>query len=228
MERLEHQPLARLLVICWVLVAATTTPASGDGSGGGEPAVPASVEALMRRFAASGIVRARYQETRHLSILEAPIETEGVLYFAPPDWLARYVSRPGSASVVVRGDRAVFRDETGYQLIDLDASDVARYFVENFIVLLRGDLAALQARYRTSFRSGEHGWQLDLEPRSALGQSVIKSVRVTGRTELREMETRETTGDRTVTVFSDVETDVDMAPAELERIFSLDGREDAP
>ena len=189
---------------------------------------PTSIEDLMSRFAASGNVRARFRETLHLSLLTAPIETEGMLYFAPPDRLARYTTRPGSSSVVVEADRVAFSDETGHQVVDLGSSELARHLIDNLVVLLRGDLVVLRARYSVSFASDGRDWVLDLKPRSRIVREIIEWVRFKGRIGLTEMETRQVGGDTTVTVLSEVETGFDFTPTEFERIFSLEDDDDTP
>lgn len=178
----------------------------------------------MSRFAASGGVRAHFRETKHLALLEAPLETEGVVVFSPPDRLARHTTKPGSSSVVVEGSRVLIRDETGEQRADLAADDVARQLVDNLAVLLRGDLEALRSRYSTRASFDGDTWSLELEPRSRLLARIVESIRVegTGAT-LERMELRETNGDTTVTEFFDVETGLSFAPGELERLFSAPG-----
>jgi outer membrane lipoprotein-sorting protein len=195
---------------------------------GKEPVAPAELEALMNRFASSGGVRAHFQEIKYLSLLSVPIESEGMLYFAPPSRLARYTSRPGKARVVVNGERAVFDNQTGHQEVDIESSEVASHLVGNLVVLLRGDLHGLLARYHVALRDDSQEWVLELEPRSRVVRSMIEFIRVRGRgAELIEMETRESSGDKTITRFSQVETGIDFAPAELNRIFSLKDIEDA-
>ena len=61
---------------------------------------PIGLEELMSRLARSGGVRARFRETKHLSLLTAPLVSEGTLHFAPPDRLARHTTHPGNASIV--------------------------------------------------------------------------------------------------------------------------------
>lgn len=207
------------MVLTMVLATAlTTTPARGR-----EPRpAPSDVEALMARLAASGGVRAGFHETKQLALLAAPLVTEGTLYFAPPDRLARHTVKPAPSSVVVRGDRVTLRDENGTQTIDLGSSGVARQFVDNLGVLLRGDLAALRERYEIAYRAREDAWTLDLVPRSPELRRLVATIRVEGRDDvLTRMETREEGGDSTVTVFSDVETG--LGPADLERHLSVDG-----
>jgi len=213
------------LSLSWLLHAGACLAGSGDAASGAasDSSEATDLEGLMRRLASSGGVRAGFRETKHLSLLSSPLETEGVLYFSPPDLLARHTSRPGSASVVIRGDRVELRDETGRQVIDLGSSGVARQYVDNLGVLLRGDLAALRSRYSIGFETDGDAWQLRLEPRSRAMRHIVESIRVEGRgSELTSMETREASGDRTVSVFFAVETGLDFTASERERIFSLD------
>ena len=126
---------------------------------------------------------------------------------------------------MVRGDRVAFRDETGEQVIDLGASEIARQFVDNIGVLLRGDIKALRSRYDVDFRAEGETWRLHLAPRSRAMRLIVEWIRVEGRgAQLTEMETRETSGDTTATVFFEVETGHDFTPAERERFFSLEYR----
>ena len=183
---------------------------------------PANLEALMELLAGSGGVRARFQEARHLSILIDPIETTGVLYFAPPDRLARHTTQPGRSSIVVDAGRVSLGDETGQRVFDVSTSAVARTLVSNLMVILRGDLDSLRARYSVGFEAGDGNWILDLEPRSRAVRGVIQRVRVTGRgRELDAIETRESNRDRTIMTFSDIETGLAWEASELGRIFSL-------
>ena len=208
---------------CWVLWS--TNAIASDAN---DPA-PADLEALMELLAGSGGVRARFQESRHLSILTDPIETAGVLYFSPPGRLARHTTRPGRSSVVVDAGRVSFGDETGRRAFDVNSSEVARTLVSNLMVVFRGDLDLLRARYWVEFEPGDGNWTLDLEPRSRTLRGIIKRVRLTGRgRELGAMETRESNQDRTIMTFSDIESGLVWETSELERIFSLDPPDAAP
>ena len=115
MTRGARSVIAILLPFCWVVWGGSARGAEGDGAHAEvERAAPTELEELMDMFASSGGVQARFRESRHLAILTAPIETRGMLYFAPPDRLARHTTWPGRASVVVDGDRVAFDDETGH------------------------------------------------------------------------------------------------------------------
>lgn len=182
-----------------------------------------TLQSVMERLAASGGVAARFSESRALAILDAPIESSGWLYFAPPDWLARHVESPGKSRVIVRDDRVSFRDETGTQTLELAGSEVARAMVGNVMLLMRGDLESLEKKYVVGFRAERDAWTLELEPRGKLLRGIIERLRVDGRgNQLVRMETLETSGDETTTRFSEVRVGVDFSREERERIFSVD------
>ena len=221
--RRARAALATLLPIGWVIC-------SGDSlaSDATDPA-PTELAALMELFAASGGVRARFRELRHLSILTDPIETAGMLYFAPPDRLARHTTRPGRSSVVVEAGRVSLGDETGQRVFDFNTSEVARALVGNLMIVFRGDLESLKARYSISFDSDGENWTLDLEPRSRALRGIIDRIRFTGRgRELSAMETRESNGDRTIMRFSEIEIGLSWERGDLDRIFSLDPPDTTP
>ncbi len=209
----------------WSLHGGTGLAGSDDapGSGASRSPTPIGLEELMGHLAQSGGVRAHFRETKHLSLLTAPLVSEGTLYFAPPDLLARHTTRPGKSSIVVRGDRVAFHDETGHQIVELGSSEVARHFADNLRVLLRGDLATLRSRYIVGFEAEGQRWSLRLEPRARIVRRIVEWIHVEGRgAELVAIERRETTGDRTAIVFHEVETGLDFTPAELDRFFSLE------
>jgi outer membrane lipoprotein-sorting protein len=215
--RRARAALATLLPIGWLICSGGSLASDAT-----DPA-PTELVALMERFAGSGGVRTRFRESRHLAILTDPIETAGVLYFAPPDRLARHTTWPGRSSVVVEAGRVSLGDETGQRVFDFNTSEVARALVGNLMIVFRGDLESLKARYSISFDSDGENWTLDLEPRSRALRGIIDRIRFSGRNrELSAMETRESNGDRTVMRFSELEIGLSWARGDLERIFSLD------
>jgi len=208
------------LLVAFVLFSDGTGAGVASADPPAEPA-PTTLEGLMAHFARSGGVRASFRETRRLSILVAPIDTQGFLYFSPPDRLARVKTQPGNSKVVVQGTHVIFEDETGRRELDLRSSDIARGLVGNLMVLLRGDLAELRLRYAITYVADGESWRLDLVPRARELRSLIELVRATGLGgRLMGMETRETNGDATVTHFSEVESGLDFDVDGSDSVFS--------
>ena len=132
-------------------IAAVTTWVGLPTPAGSEEERDPTLESVMEALARSGGVEARFRESRRLTILSKPIESSGMLYFSPPDWLARHVTEPSVAKVIVRDDRVFFQDETGIQTLELGSSELARAMVGNVIFLMRGDLGALRSQYEVDF-----------------------------------------------------------------------------
>jgi outer membrane lipoprotein-sorting protein len=221
--RRARSVLAILLPIVWVLSGGDSLASDAGG------AAPTELEALMQRFAESGGVRARFRESRHLSILTDPIETTGTLYFAPPDRLARHTTSPGRSRIVIEAGRVSLRDETGQRVFDFSTNEIAQALVGNLMVVFRGDLKLLRERYSISFDSTAERWTLDLEPRARALRSLIERVHFVGKGgDLAAMETREPNGDRTIMEFSEIETGLSWEPRDLDRIFSVDPPDTTP
>ena len=215
--------LAALLVAIFGASAALGAEAA-DSPGAPDRDAPASLEALLGGMAGSSGVVARFREVKQLALLSEPLESSGMLYFVPPDRLARVTVVPDSARLVIDGDRFFFGDEAGDEAMDLSSNPIAREVVSNFIVLFNGDLHELRRRYEPSFESDAEGWSLALTPRRAPLRDIVARVTLEGRGRaLTRMELVETGGDRTTTWFEDVRTDHAFGEAELARIFAENG-----
>jgi outer membrane lipoprotein-sorting protein len=186
-----------------------------------EPAPMPTLEALMAGMADTSGVAARFVERKEIALLSEPIETRGTLLFVPPDRLVRTTHLPSRSRLVIAGERFSFRDAAGGDAVDLSANPLAREFVENFIVLFNGDLAKLRARYEPTFGTTGAEWSLALAPRHRPLADLIERITLSGAGRmLRRMEMLERDGDRTTTVFEDVEVDRRFTPEELERLFA--------
>lgn len=178
------------------------------------------LDGLLRRMAATRGVHARFHEVKEIALLEAPLESEGEIFFVPPRRFARLTTRPAATRFVIDGERLSFRDESGGQEIDLGQSGTARAAVEGFLVLWNGDAEGLKERYETELAVEGERWRLSLRPRGEMIASVLGRLTLEGDgPALLEMTLIEPGGDRTVTHFSDVRADAPLAPDEIARAF---------
>ncbi len=190
----------------------------------GEPAAPEAVPdlpELMRRLASTPGVEAHFRETRELDLLAVPLESSGVLYFVPPDRLARFTLEPAFSALLVEGESVRFREAPEAEEIDLSGSPAARVFVDHFIALWSGDLERLQQLYRAQLGAEGSGWKLVLQPRRAPLDRFVESVVLRGDDRgPGEIVLNDRDGDRTRTVFENARIQRRFAPAELQRLFS--------
>jgi len=203
-----------------VLVAGAASLAIGeDAVAPGE----LNLDSLMANLSRSHGVIAGFREQKEIALLVSPLQSEGVLYFAPPGRLARFTLQPSFASLVIDGDTLRYRDGERGEEFDLSGNPMARTFVDNFIVLFNGDVAKLRELYETEFEAADRAWSLTLRPRSQRMRAAIESVVLTGDLDsggIRRMEMRSTDGDRTTTDLQPVDTDRRFSEAELERLFT--------
>ena len=203
-----------------VACAASATLAWAALAGAADPPSPELAE-ILRRMASTPGVEAVFEEHKELSLLAAPLETRGVIYFVPPDRFARFTSSPGQSALVVTGDAVHLREGPDGKEVDLSGNPVARVFVENFVALWSGDRERLEALYRLELLGTRDAWQLRLVPRRAPLADAIAAITLRGdRDAMRELVVEERDGDRTTTRFGATRTDRVFTPEELRQIFS--------
>ncbi len=178
------------------------------------------LEELMHHFSTTRGVQATFEEHKEMALLKAPVVSRGVLYFIPPNRMARHTQEPMASTLIVDGDQLVFHDALGEDDVDLSSRPEARQIVEHMLVLFNGDLAALEKKYAVSFESEQAQWKLLLKPRMFPAKSLIESVLLVGNGQaLLEMLLVETDGDKTRTFYSDVQIDRAFDEAELAELF---------
>lgn len=199
----------------------------GCGAAAAEPARVQGVldlERLMHYFATSRGLEAEFREEKTLPLLVAPMRSEGVIYFAPPDRMARFARVPERSSLLVVGDRLRIEDSLGVEEIDLAAQPTARQFVDQLLVLFRGDLPALRRDYEVVFEGGAESWTLRLRSRNSRVRELIREVVLRGRADhLDEMIVSGADGETTRTTYQRVATDRPFRAEELALLFPSHG-----
>jgi hypothetical protein len=170
---------------------------------------------------------ARFEEEKHISLLDRPLVSRGSVYFIPPDRLLRRVTEPTASLLRLEGDRLVVVDPDGSESFDLGANPVARVFAHTFTDVLAGDLEALRRTYAVAFRPERAGpasdataWQIELTPRDPALARAIASLTLRGHgLVLVDLVVRETGGDETVTRFLDADPAHRFEEAEIQRLL---------
>lgn len=228
-------PLDVVLAADAVLAAPVPTDAVPTDAVPTDAAPPAvrTLDELLAAFRKSPGLSARFEEHKYIALLEAPLKSSGALYFLPEDKLARHVERPKRSVILLAGKRLRIADETGTRDLDLAKMPALAALVQSFSQVLRGDRAALDEHYRVEFRpatppapakgEGRTGsWRLRLTPKNAPLSEMVSSIELTGSgPTIATLTVSEPNGDRSVTHFSDVDTERRFSEAERKRLFSL-------
>ncbi|MEB2344008.1 MAG: outer membrane lipoprotein carrier protein LolA [Deltaproteobacteria bacterium] len=202
------------VVLAWLLLAAL--PALGGSAAG-----TTDLDRILQRFAEMPGFSAHFQEERRLALLQAPLRSEGAIYFQPPDRLARHVERPAPSATIVRGNEITVVDGGDLRSLDLAAAPVLSAFVEGLRLLLRGDAGGIRTLFSVELATEANGaWKLRLTPRRDAVRAAILSIVVSGQ-DVRpgEMRIFERGGDETRIRFSRVDVAHRFDAAESERLF---------
>ena len=223
--RWTRVPAARTLALLGALLAALVG-APGEAAPSAQDDPPLELESLAAEFAAMPGLSARFREEKHLALLQEPLVSRGVLYFARPRRLVRHMHEPVASTLLVQGEQIAFSGAHGIRTLDLAESPTLLALVDSIRLLLAGDVEALRESFRVEFESAgdsdERAWEIRLEPLPPPVREVIASIAIAGRgrTPL-ELRVVETGGDETLTRFSEVDTDRRFSDDELAEFFRV-------
>lgn len=183
---------ALIVALALALPAAATAGAAPEA---------VSVEQLMQRLSQVKSAKARFVERKTLRILNAPLESSGVLTYTAPHHLEKRTLAPKAETLVLDKDTLTFEDVARNRRRTLRLQDfpVVWAFVESIRATLAGDLQALNRHYRVSVDGDEASWRLTLEPREPGMQNLVQHIRIAGtRASVRTIEVEEAEGDRSL------------------------------
>jgi len=186
-----------------------------------EPA-PVTLHALLEEFNRMPGLEAGFREEKRIALLAAPLVSEGTLHFAPPARLARHTRTPESSSVLIDGRRLIFGDARAREEIDLDTNPIVRDYVNSFLLILKGDQVTLARTWRIDLSGDAGKWTMTLSPITEPIRTTIREMILEGSgTILKWVKVVETTGDETITTFSEVNPARRYSPDEVDRIFRI-------
>jgi outer membrane lipoprotein-sorting protein len=208
--------------------APAAKPASSSAASPAKPAAagqaPADIDALLAGLSKAPGLYAHFREEKHITLLQAPLVSEGSLYFTPPARFARHTERPIPSTMIIDGNQLQFGNGDGQESMNLGTNPVARLFADSFVMLLSGNRAGLERIFKMQLTPSKQGgaWKLVLTPRVAPMDKMIKELELRGRgLNLNELDVREASGDWTRTTFTDVDLNRRYSAAEQAKFFQL-------
>jgi hypothetical protein len=185
----------------------------------GAPPASDGLDELMKQLALLPGLEAKFTEEKHITLLAAPLGSEGVLRFSPPAMLSRETTEPSASQVVIVEDRLFFDDGKKSQEVDVGNNPIVRAFVNSFVLLLAGDRKGLEELFTMKLTPGE-SWELELLPKKDPVAKIIVRMLVRGRgVKLEKLIVEESSGDRTETTFMDVNTQRRFSEQEKQKYF---------
>ena len=141
--------------------------------------------------------RARFVETRHAALLDAPVVSSGEMRFTPPDRLEKDTLKPRRESLVLEKNELTVERDGRSMTWHVGSRPEAMAFIESVRSTLAGNRAQLEKYYRLELQGSEKDWTLVLLPATADVQKLVTRITVGGRgREVRRIEYSQADGDR--------------------------------
>ena len=164
-----------------------------------EEIAPGTVSSLFAALAQAKPGRRAFRETKHLALLDKPVESSGELVFTPPARLEKRTTSPKPESVVVDGDAVTIERNGRKQTLSLREHPAIGVLVDSIRATLAGDLNALTRAYSIGLEGGDARWKLTLRPLDPSSATVVEHLEITGaKDEVRGVEIFQADGDRSV------------------------------
>jgi outer membrane lipoprotein-sorting protein len=165
-----------------------------------QPAFAAwDLQQLMDTLAQSKSGRATFVETKHIAMLDTPVESSGELLFTAPDRLEKRTLKPKAESMLVNGGELLVERGRRKHHLQLQAYPELAAFIDSIRGTLAGDRKALERNYRLSLEGSAELWTLQLLPSDDKMLAVIKSIRIAGaRDQVRSIEINQADGDKSL------------------------------
>ncbi len=163
---------------------------------------------LMRELAHVKSASARFTERKTMHLLTAPLVTSGTLAYVAPDRLQKITLAPVPEQFVVDHNQVTIAGGPDNQTHTFLLSEYPQIdgLIEGIRATLAGDLPTLQRFYIIGFEGTSEDWQIELRPRKADLNRLIKWIRIRGsQNRIETIATKATNGDYSdMTVIEDV------------------------
>lgn len=168
---------------------------------------------LMRLLAQVKAGTAIFTETRHVAMLERPLESSGRLAFEAPDTFVRETLKPRHERIAIAGNNITLSQGARSRTMALDAAPEAAILVDAIRGVLSGNGEAIEKKFTTSVTGDPARWILELLPRDARQRERLTSVRISGRqSAVLEVAVAMADGDRSVMKIEPQTNAADPAP----------------
>jgi outer membrane lipoprotein-sorting protein len=154
------------------------------------------LQQLMDSLALNKSGRATFVDTKHIALLDKPVESSGELLYTAPDRLEKRTLKPKPESMIVNGGELLIERGRQKYNLQLPAYPALTAFIDSIRGTLAGDRKALERNYRLSLEGTAERWTLQLLPLDEKMQAVIQRIRIGGaRDQVHSIEITQADGD---------------------------------
>ncbi len=161
------------------------------------PQASFDIARLMSELARHPGGKARFVETRHLAVLDAPLVAHGEMTYTPPHRLEKRTLSPKAETLVLDHDLLTLERGKQRLSIKLSSQPQAIAFVDSIRGTLSGQREALERNYLLHLSGSRDQWVLSLAPRNPQIAEYVLRIDVGGHGgQVTDIDWLQTDGDR--------------------------------
>lgn len=195
-----------ILGLSWLALSWLALPGLAPSSALAQQAAPPaglSIETLLQKIGGKPSHEARFVEKKYLAVLDAPVESAGVLRYEAPGRLEKNTERPIRESMMLDGDLLVMQRDGRRRSVPASQLPGVAALVGGLRDTLGGNAEALRRMFKIVVQGDEQQWQVDLLPSDASSAQLVTRITLRGQDDqLKEVETLQADGDRSVMTLS--------------------------
>lgn len=154
------------------------------------------IDQLMQSMAQIRSGQASFLESKNIAMLNAPIVSEGELFYTAPDRLEKRTIKPKPESMVLQGGTLTIEQGRKKHVLQLQRYPEVAAFIESIRATMAGDRQALERTYALTLSGDSASWALELVPLNDAMKKVVQKIEITGvQNELRNILISQADGD---------------------------------
>ena len=192
--RLHFFRVVMVMVMCIIYIIYIAPASAADNN-------DVLLTSVMNRLAAVKSAKANFTEKKFVRLLDAPVESTGVLIYVAPDRFEKHTKNPVEERMTVERDMVALDNvaKKKKQQIFIPQFPALAAIVDAMRGALSGNLPQLQQAFSIKASGTHQRWKLHLVPREANQYAYIHAVDISGRDDFIEsIEIRQSDGDRSV------------------------------
>lgn len=161
---------------------------------------------LMQSMAQIPSGHASFVESKSIAMLDAPVVSEGELFYTAPDRLEKRTVKPKTESMVLQGGTLTIEQGRKKHVLQLQRYPEVAAFIESIRATLAGDLQALERTYDLQLSGDSNRWTMELLPLNENMKKVVQKIEITGeKNMLRTILISQADGDSSLMTITQVE-----------------------
>ncbi len=140
-----------------------------------------NITSLMAELAKNRGGLTAFTETKHIALLDQPLESSGELRYSAPNYLEKRTLLPKLESFVLDGDTVTIIRGSKKRTLKLRRHPKIAIFIESIRGTLAGDQIALERSYQLQLVGSPAQWELTLLPNDKRMHGIISNIAIHGQ-----------------------------------------------